>query len=413
MNITQKLFSGYGILAAILLIVVFFANQTMNNIERHYHHLTDHILPEFQALEGIKFSGLRIISSVNELGLIIRDDAPRNLIEDRLRVEIDLINEGKSNLLSNVQLYRDVLEETDEEEVQFLKSLEMCADQIIIKSEKLKLDIIDSNGQKNITEMSESLEDTEQEFLFFVNAAIKHDVGEIHEIQAVVSAQIDSALRMITIFSLVALLVYIGVSIWFSRSIITPIRKLRDATEKIGQGNFDVSLKPSSKDETGQLTQAFSDMLDKLNANVAERNQIEKERKEVQVTLDAANEKYSVAFRSCPDPISITNIITGRIIEVNNSFLTAVGWSRDEVIGKTTIEINLWVDEQERDLLTTELEEKGAVKNFRCKFRSRNGGVYEYDLSAEIAIIRDIPHMLAVSHDVTQSVLKDKNFTKI
>ena len=208
--------------------------------------------------------------------------------------------------------------------------------------------------------MSESLEDTEQEFLFFVNAAIKHDVGEIHEIQAVVSAQIDSALRMITIFSLVALLVYIGVSIWFSCSIITPIRKLRDATEKIGQGNFDVSLKPSSKDETGQLTQAFSDMLDKLNANVAERNQIEKERKEVQVTLDAANEKYSVAFRSCPDPISITNIITGRIIEVNNSFLTAVGWSRDEVIGKTTIEINLWVDEQERDLLTTELEKGGC-----------------------------------------------------
>ena len=57
---------------------------------------------------------------------------------------------------------------------------------------------------------------------------------------------------------------------------------------------------------------------------------------------------FSKAFRLSPESITLTSLKEGRYIDVNESFLHVIGYSRDEVIGRTATELNIWVDPNDR-----------------------------------------------------------------
>src|SRR5688572_10384624 len=72
------------------------------------------------------------------------------------------------------------------------------------------------------------------------------------------------------------------------------------------------------------------------------------ERKRAEEALIASEERFSKAFNLSPLPMSLISLKGGKIIDVNDSFLKATGYSRQEVIGKTAVELKLWVKEKDR-----------------------------------------------------------------
>ncbi|MEH1939281.1 MAG: PAS domain S-box protein [Nostoc sp.] len=126
------------------------------------------------------------------------------------------------------------------------------------------------------------------------------------------------------------------------------------------------------------------------------------ERKQAEVTLQNLAQKFAKAFSCSPDSITISTLQDGRFIEVNDSFVELSGYERDEVIGKTSFELNLWVHDRDRLNLLQELQATGVVRNLEFEFRQKSGKIITTVLSGEVIDLDGIPSILAVHHDITE-----------
>ncbi|MBG1270548.1 PAS domain S-box protein, partial [Nostoc sp. WHI] len=126
------------------------------------------------------------------------------------------------------------------------------------------------------------------------------------------------------------------------------------------------------------------------------------ERKQAEVALQNLAQKFSKAFSCSPDSITISTLQEGRFVEVNDSFVKLSGYERDEAIGKTSFELNLWVHNRDRLKLLQELQATGVVRNLEFEFQPKSGEIITVLLSAEVIDLDGIPSILAVHHDITE-----------
>jgi len=117
--------------------------------------------------------------------------------------------------------------------------------------------------------------------------------------------------------------------------------------------------------------------------------------------LSLSEEKFSKAFRSSPDPMIITTFAEGRFIEVNDSFLSMIGYALEETICNTVPGLNIWVRSQDRLKFRQSLHEQGLVRNQECEFRMKSGSVVVCLLSAELINLDGELCMLGVMTDIT------------
>ncbi|MFN6474951.1 PAS domain S-box protein [Nostoc sp. DedQUE07] len=126
------------------------------------------------------------------------------------------------------------------------------------------------------------------------------------------------------------------------------------------------------------------------------------DRKQGEVALQNLAQKFAKAFSCSPDSITISTLQEGRFIEVNDSFVNLSGYGRDQAIGKTSFELNLWVNDRDRLNLVQELQSTGVARNLEIDFRKKSGEIITTLLSAEVIDLNGIPAILAVHHDITE-----------
>ncbi|MGD2181494.1 diguanylate cyclase domain-containing protein [Lusitaniella coriacea] len=129
-----------------------------------------------------------------------------------------------------------------------------------------------------------------------------------------------------------------------------------------------------------------------------------RKRQEVEQALRLSEEKFSKAFRCCPNPMTITRLSDGTHIEINETFCELTGYIPEEVVGRSAQELSLWVKGQDRDRLFKLLEQSGVVRNYEFAFRTKYGAERMALLSAEIINLRGENCLLALSHDITERV---------
>ncbi|MEH2115041.1 sensor histidine kinase [Nostoc sp.] len=126
------------------------------------------------------------------------------------------------------------------------------------------------------------------------------------------------------------------------------------------------------------------------------------DRKQGEVALQNLAQKFAKAFSCSPDSITISTLQEGCFIEVNDSFVELSGYERDEAIGKTAFELNLWVHDRDRLNLVQELQTTGVARNLEIEFRQKSGEIITALLSAEVIDLNGISCILAVHHDITE-----------
>ena len=168
--------------------------------------------------------------------------------------------------------------------------------------------------------------------------------------------------------------------------------------------------RPDSNEEVWVLVNAIPefDHQKKLSQIIVTFVDITKQRK-TQKALEQSEAKYSKVFHFSPGMIIITATEDDKIIEANNKF-AEIGYSKEELIGKTTFQLNLWAKLSEREIYIKKLRLFGKIENFEAKFRKKSGEIIPCLMSGEVIQIQNKECMVNVLIDITNRKQTESEF---
>jgi PAS domain S-box-containing protein len=89
-------------------------------------------------------------------------------------------------------------------------------------------------------------------------------------------------------------------------------------------------------------------------------------------------------------------------ISINKGFSQIMGYSVEDVLGKTSLELNIWVNPEDRKALVDGLTQYGEVIDLEARFRSKNGDIRDGLMSASVFQVDNIPHIMSITRDITE-----------
>jgi PAS domain S-box-containing protein len=126
------------------------------------------------------------------------------------------------------------------------------------------------------------------------------------------------------------------------------------------------------------------------------------ERRRAEEALRLSEDKFARAFHASLAALSISTLPDGRLLEVNDTFLRLFEYDRPEVIGKTSLELNLWVDPDERFRILEALQKHQKVANHERRHRSSSGRIFNVLSSIETIEVHGAQCLLSTFVDITQ-----------
>ncbi|PYO70701.1 MAG: hypothetical protein DMD71_01055, partial [Gemmatimonadetes bacterium] len=124
------------------------------------------------------------------------------------------------------------------------------------------------------------------------------------------------------------------------------------------------------------------------------------ERRQAEEALRESEERFSKAFHANPAPLSISRLADGRFLDVNTAFLRLTGYEREDVIGRTSVELRL-IGTVEREALVDRLRRTGAIPNLEFVVRHRDGGSRDVVVSLVSCDLGGDACVLGIFQDVT------------
>ena len=118
--------------------------------------------------------------------------------------------------------------------------------------------------------------------------------------------------------------------------------------------------------------------------------------------VQAQEEKFTTAFHSAPYAITLTRPSDGAILEINDGFSSITGYQSGEVVGQTTLGLDLWVRKEDRLAVVNELEQGREVRAVEYSFRKKTGEVLTGLFSASVMTVDDEAVILSVIGDITE-----------
>lgn len=125
------------------------------------------------------------------------------------------------------------------------------------------------------------------------------------------------------------------------------------------------------------------------------------ERKQAEENLLKSEKKFSSIFHLNPNPLAITDVATGKFIDVNESFVQWTGYSREEILGASSNDLHLWVNPKDREKIIGTLTETGETNGIEIVMRQKQGQARNVLFSARFIEIEQKRYLLTLAHDIT------------
>ncbi len=116
--------------------------------------------------------------------------------------------------------------------------------------------------------------------------------------------------------------------------------------------------------------------------------------------LRLSEEKFSKVFYLNPSACGLSDLNTGQYIEVNDTFYKLLEFNKDEVIGKTAMQLDILTDET-RNMLLHKSDSKGKITSQEATLKTKNNSIKHVLLSAEYIYVQDKQYRFTVVHDIT------------
>ena len=126
------------------------------------------------------------------------------------------------------------------------------------------------------------------------------------------------------------------------------------------------------------------------------------DRTRAEEALRESERRFMLLFHANPLPMSITALEEGRHLEVNEAALRLSGFTREEILGRTKLELGFGLLAADRERLMGLLREQGRVRDFEVTFRTRNGQPRQLLSNFEVITFGGVAAVLTVSLDITE-----------
>lgn len=136
------------------------------------------------------------------------------------------------------------------------------------------------------------------------------------------------------------------------------------------------------------------------------------ELKRVEAEMESLTRRFSTIFNLAPELISVTTLDGGRYLEVNDAFVAASGYARENLIGRTSLELGGWIAESDRNSIVGEVLEKGFIRNREIPFRSRDGRIIDTLFSMMPIDLDGTPCLVCVATDISERKAIEESLKK-
>jgi diguanylate cyclase (GGDEF)-like protein/PAS domain S-box-containing protein len=167
------------------------------------------------------------------------------------------------------------------------------------------------------------------------------------------------------------------------------LEERRDIEIHLQRLNEDLELRVKAR--TAELEAANRE----LRREVQERSRIEQ-------ALRQSEAKFATVFRTCPEAISISTLDDGVYLEVNEAYERIFGYARAQVIGRSALDLGVWVDALERKEMVRRLRQHGRVEDFEMRIRRGGHEVRIGCLSGEVIELDGTAYVVVAARDVTR-----------
>jgi PAS domain S-box-containing protein len=147
-------------------------------------------------------------------------------------------------------------------------------------------------------------------------------------------------------------------------------------------------------------TRAIRESLDRARQELVARELVEEALRRGEAAMLATEERFSKAFNASPAPMSIVR--DGRFIEVNETFLRISGYTRDEVVGRSGVEIGIFAHSRDLAKMVETLATSGTITDWEIDLRMKNGQVRTHLISADPIDIGTERCVLLVGTDISE-----------
>jgi PAS domain S-box-containing protein len=124
------------------------------------------------------------------------------------------------------------------------------------------------------------------------------------------------------------------------------------------------------------------------------------ELKKTEQSLRESEERFRLAYSTSPDAININRMSDGLFVDINEGFTRLTGFTREDVLGKTSLEVDIWCSSSDRRILVQGLQERGYYENLEADFRRQDGSVTTALMSARVIELQGVPHILSITRDI-------------
>jgi PAS domain S-box-containing protein len=147
----------------------------------------------------------------------------------------------------------------------------------------------------------------------------------------------------------------------------------------------------------GRMTSWRTAMVD-----ITDRKRAEQGQARLVEDLSRSQQHFQALFNWTPSAVGISTLAEGRFIDVNEGFSRLTGYTREEVIGRTTLELGLWVDPSERAIVLREMQEQGYLHNREGRLRTKSGEIRSLMVSLHSIQLGSTPCLIYLGHDITE-----------
>jgi diguanylate cyclase (GGDEF)-like protein/PAS domain S-box-containing protein len=119
--------------------------------------------------------------------------------------------------------------------------------------------------------------------------------------------------------------------------------------------------------------------------------------------LRVSEQRYRTVFQTSQDGVTISRMSDGQYIDVNKSFLDFMGYQREEIIGRTSVEVGIWIDANDRQKLVDEIRQNSTVRDVNLRYKKKSGEILWSQTSSSVIEIEGVPCLLSVVRDLSEA----------